>query len=82
MNPDPFTLRELLKMADGRGKMEWALTSNLMAMIVNVMRDPKKSKAASASEFNPYQQKKHAGKAPLSILRDIWCKQRKGGTPV
>ena len=82
MNPYPFTLRELLKMADGRGKMEWAQTSNLMAMIVTVMRDPKKSKAASASEFNPYQQKKHAGKAPLSILRDIWCKQRKGGTPV
>jgi len=82
VTPDPFTLRELLKMADGRGKMEWAQTSNLMALIVNVMRDPKKSKAVNASDFNPYLQKKHAGKAPLSILRDIWCKQRKGGTPV
>jgi hypothetical protein len=53
-----------------------------MAMIVNVMRDPKKSKAVNASDFNPYMQNKHAGKAPLSILRDIWCKQRKGGTSV
>lgn len=69
-------------MADGRGKLEWAQTSNLMAMIVNVMRDPKKSKAASASEFKPYMQKKYAGKAPLSILRDIWCKQWEGRTLV
>ena len=68
-------------MADGRGKMEWAQTSNLMAMIVNVMRDPKKSKAASASEFNPYQQKKHAGKAPLSILRDIWTEKEREKRP-
>lgn len=67
-----------MQMADGRGKMEWAQTSNLMAMIINVMRDPKKSKAVSASEFNPYMQKKTAGKAPLSILREIWCKDRKG----
>jgi hypothetical protein len=51
-----------------------------MAMIVNVMRDPKKSKAVSAAEFNPYHQKKHAGKAPLSILREIWCKNKKGET--
>lgn len=69
-------------MAEGRGKMEWAQTSQLLAMIVNVMRDPKKAKAASASDFNPYLQKKHAGKAPLSILREIWCKQRKGGAQV
>ena len=37
-------------MADGRGKMEWAQTSNLMALIVNVMRDPKKSKAVKIFE--------------------------------
>lgn len=67
-----------MQMADGRGKMEWAQTSNIMAMIINVMRDPKKSKAVSASEFNPYMQKKTAGKVPLSILREIWCKDRKG----
>ena len=67
-----------MQMADGRGKMEWAQTSNIMAMIINVMRDPKKSKAVNASEFNPYMQKKTAGKAPLSILREIWCKDRKG----
>ena len=67
-----------MQMADGRGKMEWAQTSNIMAMIINVMRDPNKSKAVNASEFNPYMQKKHAGKAPLSILREIWCKDRKG----
>lgn len=44
-------------MADGRGKMEWAQTSNLMAMIVNVMRDPKKTKAVKPADFNPYFQK-------------------------
>ena len=33
MNPGPFTLRELIWMADGRGKSEWAHTS-LLATVV------------------------------------------------
>lgn len=79
MNPDPFTLRELVVMAEGRGKMEWGQTSCLMALIANIMRDPKKSKSVKPSEFNPYLQKNlPVMKAPVSILRDIWCKKKEG----
>ncbi|MGE4300389.1 MAG: hypothetical protein AB7F40_02175 [Victivallaceae bacterium] len=57
MNPDPFTLRELVKMAEGRGKMEWGRTSCLMALVANILRDPKKSKPVKPADFNPYLQK-------------------------
>ena len=79
MNPDPFKLRELLVMAEGRGRLEWRQTSHLMALIANIMRDPKKSKGAKPADFNPYLQKqKPTVKAPVSILRDLWCKRKDG----
>ena len=34
MNPDPFTLRELVWMVEGRGKFEWSQTASLMALAV------------------------------------------------
>lgn len=64
MNPDPFTLRELVWMVEGRGKFEWSRTASLMALAVNLMRDPRKGKAASPTDFNPFAQK-----APKPILR-------------
>jgi len=44
-----------------------------MALIANVLRDPKKSRTVKPSDFNPYNLQKRT-KAPVSILRDIWCK--------
>ena len=44
-------------MADARGQMEWEQTASLMALIVNLVRDPKKSKPAKPDAFNPYAQK-------------------------
>lgn len=62
-------------MAESRGRFEWAQTSCLMALVANIMRDPKKSKAVEPSDFNPYSHhEKPVVKAPLTILRDIWCK--------
>ena len=75
MNPDPFKLRELLLMAEGRGKFDWGRTSCLRALIATIMRDPKKSKGVKPSDFNPYSQKnKPVIKVPVSVLRDVWCK--------
>ena len=62
-------------MADARGQMEWEQTSNLMALIVNLVRDPKKSKPTRPDAFNPYAQREQKiTKAPLSILKDVFCK--------
>ena len=61
-------------MTEARGRFEWGQTASLMALIANVLRDPKKSKSVKPSDFNPYNAKTKK-KAPVSILRDIWCKQ-------
>ena len=69
------TLRELAALADARGHFEWEQTASLMALIVNLMRDPKKNKPAKAEDFNPYTVKEKASlKAPLSVLRDVFIK--------
>ena len=87
MNPDEFTLRDLLVMTDGRGRMEWGRVSSLMAIIANVHRDPKRQRLSKPADFNPYSEKETAGpyartkrvKAPLSVLRDVWCRKDRAG---
>lgn len=61
-------------MTEARGRFEWGQTASLLAMIANVLRDPKKTKAVKPADFNPYNVKPKA-KVPVSILRDIWCKE-------
>ena len=71
-----LTLRELAALADARGRFEWEQTASLMALIVNLMRDPKKNKPVKAEDFNPYTVKEKAFlKAPLSVLRDVFVKK-------
>ena len=43
-------------MADARSRAEWWRASELMALIVNVNRDPKKS-PIKAAKFNPFAEK-------------------------
>ena len=47
-------MRELLWMVDARQRCEWALMSNLMSLLANINRDPKKSKVFKPTDFNPY----------------------------
>ncbi len=61
-------------MTEARGRFEWGQTASLLAMIANILRDPKKTKAVKPADFNPYNVKPKA-KVPVSILRDIWCKE-------
>ena len=81
VNPDPFTLRELVWMVEGRGKFEWSQTASLMALAVNLMRDPKKGKAASPADFNPFAPRPPEpvlkGKEMLAALKAAFIKERK-----
>jgi len=43
-------------MAEGRSKQMWTHTSCIMALIANVNRDPKKTRAFKPDDFNPYAQ--------------------------
>lgn len=41
-------------MAEGRSRDAWAHTSAVLAMLFNVNRDPRKSKALMPSDFDPH----------------------------
>lgn len=66
-------------MAEARQRSSWNHTSSLMALAVNLMRDPKKSKPATPEDFNPF-----IPKAPipvlkgkdLRILKDVFVRQK------
>lgn len=63
-------------MAEGRGRLEWAQTAEVLCVLYNVHRDRKeRSKPFTADEFNPYlcgRQRRRPGmddKADLALLR-------------
>ena len=64
-------------MVEGRGKFE---TASLMALAVNLMRDPKKGKAVSPSDFNPFAPKPPVpilkGKEMLAALKSAFIKEK------
>ena len=65
-------------MSEARGRSEWAQTSTLMALIVNLFRDGRKSKPAKPDDFNPYQMPKRQAQrvtVPVTVLRDLWVKE-------
>ena len=41
-------------MSEGKGRDAWSRASNLMALLANINRDPKKSKVFKPTDFNPY----------------------------
>ena len=41
-------------MAEAKSRENWNHTSTVLAMIANVNRDPKKSRAFRPDDFNPY----------------------------
>ena len=63
-------------MAEGRGQIEWAQTSALLALTANAHRDPKKTRAFKPSDFNPYhvrETERPIGKTKdLSILKHVF----------
>ena len=53
-------------MAEARRKDAWDRTSTVLALIANVNRDPKKTRAFRPKDFNPYE--RH-GKAGMPITK-------------
>jgi hypothetical protein len=47
-------------MAEGRLRAEWAQTSEVLALIANANRDPKKSRRVYASDFNPFAERRRS----------------------
>jgi len=79
VNPDPLTLRELVIMAEAKSRDNWNHTSAVLALIMNVNRDPKKHSAVTPRELNPHEKKVKTvlrGKG-LRILKDVFVDRNK-----
>ena len=68
MDPGPLTLRDLVLMADARRRDEWSRFSNLLCLLANVNRDPRKTKAFTPQDFFPFAAEKV--KAPEATAVD------------
>ena len=66
-------------MVEGRGRFEWNQTAALMALAVNLMRDPKKGKPVSPNDFNPFAPPKPVpvlkGREMLAALKAAFIKE-------
>ena len=70
-------------MAEGRDRQCWNHTSQLLALIANANRDPKKGRAFRPSDFNPYARGKGRKglpitKANIGVLRQVFVKKKDG----
>ena len=80
VQPDPYTLRELVAMAEARERSEWGRVSSLMALVANLLRDPHKGRPLRPADFNPYVEQEKTPEKPvlrgreLEVLRDVFCK--------
>ena len=55
-------------MAEGQARLVWEATSEILAMLANCHRDPKKSSAYKAAAFNPYKNRVQI-KFPVQALK-------------
>ena len=65
-------------MAEARRREDWSHTSAVMALVANVNRDPKKTRAFKPSDFDPTAR---SGMAPvktkdLRILKRVFVDRR------
>lgn len=54
VHPGPFTMRQICWMSRGKSREAWKHTASLLAMIVNVNRDAKRSRPVAPRDFDPY----------------------------
>lgn len=71
-------------MAEARSKQLWLHTSNVLALVANVNRDPKKQKRPfTAAMFNPHEQNRtrSSGKGIPLTRENIGCLKAMVGRP-
>jgi hypothetical protein len=78
IDPMPLSLRELIWMAESRRNEAWSHTANLMALVANVNRNPRKrARPYSPLEFHPFLERKRTAysKASIRILKDVFVRK-------
>lgn len=54
VDPSPMTLRALLWMAEGRSRSQWSMVGMICAVVGNMFRDPRRSRALKPDDFSPW----------------------------
>jgi hypothetical protein len=69
-------------MAEARSQQAWAHTSGILAMLANLHRDPKKSRAYKPGDFNPHVRRKPLTiqRVGISVLKQVFIESRMEGT--
>jgi len=57
-------------MAEARGRFHWSQTAEILSMLFNANRDPKKTAPKTPVDFNPYPPEKDE-KRPLVKTKDL-----------
>jgi hypothetical protein len=80
LNPGPFTLRELVWMADARQTDDWNHTAALLALLANVHRDPRKTHPFQPADFHPGVQRTQRPHDPhpkvdITVLKTVFVER-------
>lgn len=63
-------------MAEAKSRERWMHTSQLLSLIANVNRDPRKGEPFSPSDFNPYAPKRKPMGGGLGAFKALVRKHR------
>lgn len=63
-------------MADARSRDEWSRTSSLMALLANCHRDPRKSRALTPRDFDPFAASETKVTVGIGVLKDVFVGKR------
>ena len=81
VDPGPFTLRQLVVMAEAKSRQAWNHTSAILAMLANVHRDAKKTRAYRPADFHPHRrtEKPTITKVGINVLKQVFVDRQPGG---
>jgi hypothetical protein len=80
IDPGRFTLRQLVVMAEARSRQAWNHTSAILAMLANIHRDAKKTRAYRPADFHPHRsnEKPTITKVGINVLKQVFVDRRPG----
>jgi hypothetical protein len=65
-------------MGEARSRQAWAHTSSVLALLANLHRDSKKTRAYQPADFNPHASKPQVAiaKVEISVLKQVFVTNR------
>ena len=69
-------------MGEARSRQAWAHTSSVLALLANLHRDSKRTRAFKPADFNPHVRKPQVSiaKVGISVLKQVFVTNRSEAT--